>query len=912
MKAAGSSARGLNPPGRHIQAIAGGPGSQESRSITYTYESKRRLRPLSIAPEESPELQIATESLTLPGARCTVERTANRSQGRCFVGDNPTAVSSEAAAKGRKSAGASDGNMTNSRSAPVSWARLTITMLLLLPFGGCRDPRPADAAKVDEQRAQPRQRPVVYSSPLQRALTCGMQPGGNLADELNKLGGYSLRSSQDAKAICEALGKLPLPRSSEDNSVSSPLYLLAALFQDVEGRDAPAFEVLYKEGLPQLMRIFDATVEKCDDDTADDLLFVLKILAMYGSSEGAQKVVEAARRPLKPDAYMWRMILNSFSTNHPCQDYVFAALSDPLPPDFLAVALLDSANAAALDGELRRHPFDTPAGCEQLRNWLEDRDPSHFSYADSAAAALPFLFSAQRDRLLALAMSHTDADVRLEAAWAAAKFERPAGLDLLVQFCLEYQHSKVAEQYLTELGREDLIPAAAQEPSFQAKAEFASWLADANEMGQPPDELEIIDHRQLAWPPDGDVKPFWLIRYRLRDRTGLEDDDVDCGLVGSVTWCAFDNMHERPPEDVYAIHCYWEMENNGWIDESDVSDVSKYADMLDQWQGDRLESPKITVTAELSPKLKAPGRLVALATATLAGQEGWVVLDGPRSTWYPQAEQPAKTSDNTVLQIHVGRQLLGFQDQPDRKKYLIAPAPPRDPQEIVAAYERLMSEAAVAPPYRQKELLGSWNSPLSRHFDEYVDALATVTGTPKPATVGDVYGRFLQLAAKADKSVDDTVHGASSVLGEHFNSYVDALVACERSAEIVGLVELFAPFWDNASGYTRLGAAALKAGQPDVAERYLLKLREGLENYYRYEEMDALAEIWIGRGETLQAHDLLLECMQKLVTDIKEGENELEREGAAKMFQQHRVTFLRLFPNGEKELQELGIPQDVL
>lgn len=802
--------------------------------------------------------------------------------------------------------------MTNPCSALLPWARLTITMLLLLPLCGCRDTRPDSAAKADEARTQPRERPVVYSSPLQRALACGLQPGGNLADELNKLGGYSLRSSQDARAICEALGRLPLPPSSDDNSVSSPLYLLAALFQDVEGRDAPAFDVLYKEGLPQLIRIFDATIEKCDDEAADDLLFVLKILAMYGSPDGARKVVEAARRPLKPDAYMWRMILNSFSTGHPCQEYVFAALSDPLPPDFLAVALLDSANAAALDGELRRHPFDTPAGCERLRSWLEDRDPSHFSYADSAAAALPFLRSAPRDRLLALAMGHSDADVQLEAAWAAAKLEHESGLDLLVKFCLEFQHSKVAQQYLTELGREDLIPAAAKEPSFQAQAEFASWLADATELGQPPDELEIIDHRQLAWPPDGQRKPFWVIRYRLRDRTGLEDDDIDCGVVGSVTWCAFSNMHERPPEDVYAIHCYWEMENSGLIDESDVTDASQHADMLDQWQGDRLESPKITLTAELSPKLKAPGQLVALATATLAGQEGWVALDGPRSTWYPKSEQPAKTSDNTVLQIHVGRQLLGFQDQPDRKKYLIAPAPPREPKEIIAAYERLMSEAAAAPPYRQKELLGSWNSPLSRHFDEYVDALATVNGTPKPATVADVYGRFMQLAAKADKSVNSTVHDASSVLGEHFNSYVDALVACERSAEIVGLVELFAPFWDNAGGYTRLGTAALKAGQPELAEQYLLKLREGLDSYYRFEEMDMLAEIWVGRGETMQAHDLLLECMQKLVTDLKEDEDNLEREASGKTFQQHRATFLRLFPDGEKELKELGIPEEAL
>ena len=151
-------------------------------------------------------------------------------------------------------------------------------------------------------------------------------------------------------------------------------------------------------------------------------------------------------------------------------------------------------------------------------------------------------------------------------------------------------------------------------------------------MGQPPDELEIIDHRTLAWPPEREPKPFWLIRFRLRDRTGLQEDKADCGLVGSMTWCFFSyKMHERPPEDAYAIHCYWEMEHARLIDEAEVTEASEYAGMLGQWQGDRLEGPTITRVAELSPKLKVPGRLVALAAAKIDGEEGWAVLDGPRS-----------------------------------------------------------------------------------------------------------------------------------------------------------------------------------------------------------------------------------------------------------------------------------------
>jgi hypothetical protein len=36
--------------------------------------------------------------------------------------------------------------------------------------------------------------------------------------------------------------------------ITSRLFALAGLFQDVEGREAPAFDVLYREGLPELTR----------------------------------------------------------------------------------------------------------------------------------------------------------------------------------------------------------------------------------------------------------------------------------------------------------------------------------------------------------------------------------------------------------------------------------------------------------------------------------------------------------------------------------------------------------------------------------------------------------------------------------------------------------------------------------
>ena len=752
----------------------------------------------------------------------------------------------------------------------------------------------------------------MFSSPLIRAIERGLKQDGDLVDELNGLDDYAIRSKEDAKAICETLSTLPTEHSSVKSHSSSQLYALAALFQDVDGGDSPAFEVLYEEGLPQLIRIFDATIERGNEDDDDDLLFVLKILAMYGSLEGAEKVVDAARRPLNHEGYLWHVVLGAFSEGHPQRDYLFRALSDPLPTGFLAIGLLDCANAAAIEEELLEHPFDSQAGWALLQSWLEDPDPNNASYAHSATAALPFISNPAQDSLLALAMEHADIGVQIESAWAAGKLDREVGFSALAEFCLDVDHSGVAQRYLEELNREYLIPAEARDESFQAKAEFSSWLAHPNELGRSPDELEIVDHRELDWPPEREPLPFWLMRFRLRDQTGLEDDEVDCGLVGSATWCFFSyKMHQRPPEDVYAIHCYWEMQHAELIVEDEVTDPSEYAGLLNQWHGNRLESATITRVAEVSPKLNVAARLVALASAKQDGQDGWVVLDGPRSTWYPKAEQPVDTYEAVVLKIHIGRQLLGFQDRPDRKKFLVTDGPVRSPQQYIAAYEKLLSGTSESAPARQDELLGS-RSLLARHFDGYVDALVEVDGRDKSDTVICLYERFLDLAAQTDESIRDEAYDSFSALGENFDKYIDALVARGRSADVAELLEVFAPHWDHNLGYGLIATAAFKADHRDVAEQFCVILRDGLDSFYRSEEMSMLAQIWFDRGEIIEARELLIECLRKIVTEIEESKYNSDRQMFADEFRHHRSTFLRLFPAGESELAELGIPADPL
>ena len=96
--------------------------------------------------------------------------------------------------------------------------------------------------------------------------------------------------------------------------------------------------------------------------------------------------------------------------------------------------------------------------------------------------------------------------------------------------------------------------------------------------------------------------------------------------------------------------------------------------MLRQFNPAEHAPARITRVVELAPELKYPQRLVGVGPAHRHGEEGFVILDGPRSRWYATSELPPGGSDKQVVMVHVGRALLGFQGVADRRRYLEAPA----------------------------------------------------------------------------------------------------------------------------------------------------------------------------------------------------------------------------------------------
>lgn len=494
--------------------------------------------------------------------------------------------------------------------------------------------------------------------------------GGDLSDALDELTGfiwvgnavkgrkeYPIKKKRDAQAIIRALSSPRLKNASKGEEYFNTLYSMIDLFEEVEGEEA--FDELLQNGLPILRKILKENWAG-DSEATDVVRQILSVLVIFRQVEDVPVIVEAVKQPIDPDGY-WGSFFGAIDQHHPAWQPICDLFKESMPVDNISISFLERVVELTKDASLTEHPFNSKAGYEIMKRWLENPDKDMFPEAHASAQSLPYIDEPWRSELISIALKHHDHNVRVAASWAEAMIGRQAGLDRLADYCMDVNYSDYAIELLNELGRTDIITKEAFEPDFQAMAEFSQWLAHPLELGVPPDKLEIIDKRRLAWPPEFKEKPFWVIRYTLHDKTGEGKDDIGVGLVGSSTWCFFDDeMIDFSPEDVYAKHCFWEMENKGLIETIKGGDLAEHQNVLQNWHGEKPDDIKIILTINISDELKFQQKKVALATATLGGEAGLLLLDGERSRWYGASEVSEDVDPDTILERHVGRGVLGF------------------------------------------------------------------------------------------------------------------------------------------------------------------------------------------------------------------------------------------------------------
>ncbi len=746
------------------------------------------------------------------------------------------------------------------------------------------------------------------SSDLQRAVNEGLKPGGDLAKELGELDDYEISTAADARALIKALKKLPLNEESE--SFSTAEFQVAALFQDVESRDCPAFELLAKDGTPELVRVFHALTTKGSEDAIDDAIFILKILAIYETELGTECVVEAARSGVRKEEFLWARIFSSFAEEHPYCGQLIKELSDPLPEAFIAITFLDLCNSVAEEDTSLVHPFNSAEGKKRLSEWLKPNAEHPSSYAHSAILAVPYVAKDIQEDLLPLGMEYPDQEVQLAAAFASAKLEQEAGRIRLQEACLKIPTAKAAMEYLEQLKLQRLIPAEAKTADFLARADFSRWLSHPNELARHPDDVTIVDQRLLKWHDSETPKQMFLLSYRSKSTDPLSHDDTGVGLVGSMTWCFFDeNMQHYNAEDCFAIHYTWEAMHQELIREPDQVSRITLDKLVKSWTGQAIEPADDWVFYRMDRQLKYPQREIAAVHATSDSQPGIAVFDGPRSTWYSASQFPPEIEVSEVLWMHIGRQMLGFSLNAERA-WNPPPVAEFAPEFIVEKFEEILQEAETGSIQRRQELL-SGHSSISEHFDAYINAVSKVRNSRTDDTTIVTYERVLAAATSLPDESKEDVYDVFSPVGENLEAYARAVKTPEK---IKALIELLEPQWDHTLGRSKLADVAWNAQMVSDARRLLERSVENEDpNLHLRNGVDILAEIWVADGKSPAARQLLISMIKACETERAETENIESQKECEDFARTHISKYRVLFPaEAEAELKAASIAQELL
>lgn len=382
-------------------------------------------------------------------------------------------------------------------------------------------------------------------SPELRLLLADLLEGGEGDSEVADRN-PRIASEEDAIAVCAAFKQSLRENPQAARSISR-------LFRNVGSREA--YRIFYHLGMPMVLDQVKAGVSKGEDDS--EAMNDVPLLVSYGYEPAFSLIHRLSRAPATCDSIWWTLTFPGLNLKNEDSRRWVAQLGEELPEGGAAASFLEWANQAMIEGELERHPFDSAAGRKKLMEYASGTSEDEKESVANVAVALAFLSSPEE--LFDVMARHPDPIVRVETSWAKAKRGDARGLEELVALTGDWRLRSRACRYLEELGRAALIPDAVRTPRETALGEMAEWLMHPQELNGMPDELEILDHRELHWPPSADRRSVTLLRWKQRDRQGV-------GMYGSVTWCFFfsKDMGEASVLDLYAKHCLWEMrEKNG-------------------------------------------------------------------------------------------------------------------------------------------------------------------------------------------------------------------------------------------------------------------------------------------------------------------------------------------------------------
>ncbi|QGJ68909.1 Hypothetical protein PBC10988_5740 [Planctomycetales bacterium 10988] len=409
---------------------------------------------------------------------------------------------------------------------------------------------------------------------------------------LQALSESNIVTLQDAKELDQFLKRLPLQELSLDNPDISVKTHQEAVLASVLPIYLRLDRSLLNNFVPlSVLGVITHWLEcflSSDQPPEKLCLQLLTLCIRLQVFECRSFLKQAARKPLAPHSYDWAILFDEIQSFPELTLSLLEDFKHPLPPSIIGLSFLDFANQLGYQGKLPVHPFDTSQGIQRLDQWLQESYTTYPTKALSVASSLGHLKNPQRQYLLNKCLNHEDENVKCEAAWSAVLMGKEESLTLLKEFAINNCFQYRACEYLTRLGKPDLIPEEATSLQQQALGELIDWLTQPSEFGWPPDEVNIRSTINIEWPPTGREENLSIVEYRYQYSPFQDTDNLEqnpqpfhgVALIGSIPYSLYQHTSpEMKDEEVLAVHCCWEMK---------VLKKSKAPDTLSVEAGKRL------------------------------------------------------------------------------------------------------------------------------------------------------------------------------------------------------------------------------------------------------------------------------------------------------------------------------------
>ena len=243
--------------------------------------------------------------------------------------------------------------------------------------------------------------------------------------------------------------------------------------------------------------------------------------------------------------------------------------------------------------------------------------------------------------------------VQTEAAAALARLQDETGKQALIALAEQPVTRLRVLAYADELGFKQEISLELQGEIALAESQLAIWLAEPDQMGLAPSNLELLDNREMFWP--GFEHPVACYLFKYAYGTG-ESAHRNIGICGPLTHAFAADLQHLPIDEIYAAFAGWQTIHQDIFQMSSARATQVFPNELQRLQSglddDTLDDVKVQTVGSFF------GDLVLVATARCEGQSGTIIVDNHDSTWYETGNFDAPIDWKLAYTIWRGKQLL--------------------------------------------------------------------------------------------------------------------------------------------------------------------------------------------------------------------------------------------------------------